>query len=176
MITWMTRMSYLDTAADLDSDMLMQLAQESSELVREMLTVGENQSPTVRMWQGYEVALAAYSASMEVELATRGVFTHLHLETATLIRDLGRSDDNEYDAPPWLEDADVLRSHRSNLVRRWPEQYGNSWAKTPELWPYIWPFVSDGGYVLMLSKHDKKLLASGERVLPKKIIERIENI
>lgn len=182
MMTWMTRMSFLETAADLDTDLLVQVVSEGTELFQSMVFgIYENldpNDPVQKGWYGYEIALAAYVVAAEAELISRGVSSHAHLEIAQTIREIKQGgDDAVFDKPAWVEDPDVLRSHRSNLARRWPKSYGDSWKGTPANMPYIWPFVDEqGGYRLMLSKADKALLASGERSLPTTIKKRIENL
>lgn len=183
MITVLTRQSLLDTARDLETELLCQIEEESAAMVLGMLTTYDEedfQHPTVKMWVGYEVALAAYSVACSVELSTRGVHTSLHLSVSEIIMKLRRTEsDADFEMPPWINDLDVLRSHRSNLLRRAPEHYDTAWRGTPENWPYIWPFIdedADAGYKLFVSRHDKTLLASGERTLPESVKKRIENL
>jgi hypothetical protein len=179
MITWMTRASFLDSAADMHTDHLAQLLHEGSDLLGGLVYgVYEEQDPgqpAGKGWYGYEVALAAYLAAANAELSTRGVSDHHHLAIANIVQDLRRTDTVEFDKPAWIEDTDVLRSHRSNMMRRWPKIY--NWKGTPPNMPYVWPVVDDGGgYTLVLSRHDKALLASGDRKLPSDIKNRIENL
>jgi hypothetical protein len=181
MITWFTHMSMFDSAAALE---LPQLAQsfEHAEAMFNILVFDEapdveaavNHLPLLRMWIGYETYLAAYAAACAVTLVSHGVTaTARALALAQSVEALRRGGDPAPLAvPPWLSDVDVLRSHRSNLMRRWPESY--SWPKTPSDLPYLWPVVDDeGGYALKLSKYDRELIAKGERTLPRSIAERI---
>ena len=41
--------------------------------------------------------------------------------------------------PPWMGDKAFHLSHRSNLVRKLPERYGELWPDVPPDLPYIWP-------------------------------------
>jgi len=178
-MTWLTRASLLDTASDLETDLLFQTMEESIVLLTDLVYESDTREETLahpvsKMWMGYEKSLAAYAAAISFELHTRGVAGQQHLTAKSVANALG---DDEFMLPPWLGDADVLRSHRSNLARRWPEQYSELWAQTPARMPYVWPFVDeDGGYGLFVSKYDRDLLASGERVLPASIKKRIENL
>lgn len=180
MMTWLTRMSFLETARDLETPLLAQGVKETSELTHALLlgdTNGLENHPLVRMWNGYEVALAGYSAALNLELATRGVLDTTHLRLTQLVRNLRNNEDAPFMPPTWLEDTDILRSHRSNMVRRWPDDYKSTWKGTPELMPYLWPFVDENGsYEIMVSKEDKKLLASGERKLSPAIKKRVFNL
>lgn len=186
MMTWLTRMSLLDSVEDLNTPLLAQVATESHELLHQMLTgralddeleIPDNH-PVSRMWLGHEVALAVYCSAASAELNRRAVGNGMHLSVVRLITELRRSEDATFEHPSWLFDTDLLRSHRSNLARRWPTEYGQKWSGTPERWPYLWPFPTDedGSYGLFLSGHDKKLLASGERVLPKSVQQKVENL
>lgn len=184
MMTWLTRMSIFDSAEDLALPQLAQAHRESEALFYELVfgisdedaddPVGPAPVPLIGMWRGYEAALAAYSVACATLMVSHGVSTGIRtLEMANTITELRQSGDPvPYEPPPWLQDIDVLMSHRSNLMRRWPEAY--SFPRNPKDMPYLWPVVDDdGGYVLKLSKYDRGLLASGERSLNKKIMERI---
>lgn len=177
MITWMTRASFLDSAADLEDSLLIQTLREGCDmlggLVYGMYEDQDPSQPAARGWYGYEPALCAYLAALNVELTTRGISEHSHLGLADTVRDMGA--EGAFEKPAWIEDIDVLRSHRSNLMRRWPSTY--DWKRTPPMMPYVWPIADDsGGYSLVLSKRDKALLASGERKLPSDIKNRIDNL
>lgn len=184
MMTWMTRMSLFDSAQDLELDQLVVAHKESYALFMELVygepdeTIVVNgeigaPAPLRFMWEGYEVALAGLSVAYAAQLVALGVnAVQTSLTLAETVKELRRNEDAPFEMPPWIQDIDVLTSHRSNLLRRWPESY--SWPRTPRLMPYLWPVCDDdGGYVLKLSKYDKGLLASGERALPASILERI---
>lgn len=181
---WLTRASLFDSAQDLELPELC-VAQEASQSLFNELLFDEPYPghaaapvPLVRMWQGYEIALAGYSVACLATMVSFGVLGYSRaLVMAQAVAQLRRSseDGEPMVMPPWLSDADVLRSHRSNLVRRFPERYSGKWPRTLQLMPYVWPTVDDdGGYVLKLSKYDRGLLATGERALPKGILERIQ--
>lgn len=183
MITWMTRMSLLDTADDLESSLSFQTITQGLSLLRSMVHddgVYEDSRPEFRMWEFYESALAAYLVALEASMSQRGVFPFQHFRVVQTLKDLHKVDSEaQFELPPWISDTDVLRSHRSNLVRRWPKEYGSLWRGTPKSMPYIWPFIDRSQptqYNLFVSSHDKKLLQSGERTLPKDIRERISNL
>lgn len=181
MMTWMTRMSFFDSAEDLALPQLALATRESESLFNEMV-FGEHDpelsaapAPLRMMWQGYEAALAAYSVVCSTILVSHGVTNGIRsLEIANTIKEMRRGDDPvPFEQPPWLQDIDFLMSQRSNLMRRWPDAY--SFPRNPKDMPYLWPIVDDdGGYVLKLSKYDRDLLAKGERRLPKTVMERIQ--
>jgi hypothetical protein len=175
-------MSFLDTAEDLDLRALAQQHKEASELLQDMAYdeqefVAANH-PVRRMWTGYEVALGVYVACMGVELTRRGIIRGLDsLQLSKPIEELRRDYGQEFDLPPWFSDQDIMRSHRSNLIRRYPADYSKHWKGTPANLPYLWPVVDEeGGYKIMLSKRDKELIAEGERDLPATIKKKVSNL
>lgn len=181
---WLTRAGLFDSALDLELPELC-VAQETSQSLFEELLLGAPTTghaaasvPLSRMWQGYEIALAGYSVAYlatMVSFGVNGASRALVLAQAVARMRVASEDGEPMVMPPWLSDIDVLRSHRSNLVRRFPERYAEAWPRNPPLMPYLWPIVDDdGGYVLKLSKYDRGLLATGERALPKSILERIQ--
>lgn len=199
-MTWFTRISWFDTMTDLHTALLLQQNDDAVEAVGKMIfpllqeghIAGGRKyyasyddpdfanHPVARMWAGYETALAAYGAVSCVESVVRGYAqSGKGLKISGMISAVRWETRSEapMELPPWKEDTDVLRSHRSNLVRRFPSHYSDVWSEAPEGWPYIWPFVDeDGGYGLFVSRHDRELLASGERKLPKDVKKRIENL
>ena len=181
MMTWFTRISILDSLEDLELPQLAVAAQEAEALFYEMVygvdhdELGPAPKPLTMMWTGYEPALAAYAVAANAVLVRYGVTSGIRsLEIANTVQELRRDGDPmEFVSPPWMEDIDFLMSHRSNLMRRWPESY--SFPRNPKDMPYLWPIVDDdGGYQLKLSKYDRDLLAKGERSLPKSVMERID--
>lgn len=181
-MTWITRMSLFDSAADLELPQLALAQRESESLFNELVFGEPNEehgsapAPLVGMWIGYEAALAAYSVACAITLVGHGVSSGVRsLEMANTLTQLRRNGDPApFEMPPWIEDIDFLMSHRSNLMRRWPDVY--KFPRNPTDMPYLWPIVDDdGGYVLKLSKYDRGLLAKGERKLSKTIMERIES-
>lgn len=180
MMTWVTRMSLFDSAEDLALPQLLLAMRESESLFNELVfgeadeEHGSAPVPLIGMWRGYEGALAGYAVACASVAVGHGVSNGVRsLEIANTIKDLRRTGDPvPFEMPPWLQDIDVLMSHRSNLLRRWPEAY--SFPRNPKDMPYLWPIVDDdGGYILKLSKYDQGLLANGERRLPNKVMERI---
>jgi len=172
-ITWHTQIAYGSSASNLDDRRLGVQKDEVLALLDD-LTIGDGKelAPVHRMWVGYEYALCIYGMFHCMEWTiNRGFTDKVFWTLGRAVQELGGS----YEAPPWLKDKDVIRSHRSNLMRRWPRHY--NWPGTPENLPYIWPIVDyDGGYQLMVAKEDRELLAVGERTIPKRMRERIANL
>ena len=85
--------------------------------------------PVVKMWRGYENALAYYLNTCITEWIRRGFKNNM--EYAVI--------DGEIKWPPWLGNEEFHASHRSNLLRKDSPFYGKySWLE-PSTLPYVWP-------------------------------------
>lgn len=114
------------------------------------ITHGWRNHPAVKMWRGYEIALAWYGLVICEEWIRRGFHdTCLEKIRRFLPRQLrGRFISRtaaQYflhgpnSRPPWLGSRKFHASHRSNLLRKDPTYYGRfGWTQGPGL-PYIWP-------------------------------------
>jgi len=86
--------------------------------------------PAVKMWFGYSDALALYHNAMIAEWKSRGFqnnmsFIPIHNSKVTF--------------PHWLGNYYFHSSHRSNLMRKFPEHYGlYLWSEDASS-PYLWP-------------------------------------
>lgn len=94
--------------------------------------------PAVLMWFGYETALCKYGYAICDEWINRGYIDNTkskilehdwhYLNLYTLIK-----------YPLWLGNEDFHKSHRSNLLRKYPEYYRKFWPDESDDLPYIWP-------------------------------------
>lgn len=183
MITWMVNKSIFDSLESLDLPELVLAKRKGFALLESLLGKNDDEfgAPIVAMWQGFEPALAAYVAatsavliqkfeiSGDAEGANNGSGA---LGVSSLMKEARRHEGLPFEAPSWFEDVDILRSHRSNLMRRFPSRY--NFPQNQKDMPYLWPFVQeDGSYIIRISKHDREMLKSGERSLSKSILERI---
>ncbi|MBK8246369.1 MAG: MSMEG_6728 family protein [Gemmatimonadetes bacterium] len=177
------------TMADLDDARLGKQRLETLQILRTLNgdTDGYANHPAVQMWAGYEPALILYGLFVCHEWRiVRGRSDKLWGDFAQMAHECGMLDVEKRfnkegkvsavymdgttpEDPPWLKDRWVLRSHRSNLMRKAPHIYGDKYDGTPENMPYLWPVIDPmktEGYYLRLSKPDMARLATGERVLP----------
>lgn len=107
---------------------------------------GWRHHPAAKQWKGYEEALAAYGVAICREWCRRG-----HADTCEVkIRDelaqlgittvRGQAELATAGAlPPWLGDEAFHRSHRSSLLNKDPEWYGDVFTDVPPDLPYVWP-------------------------------------
>lgn len=93
--------------------------------------------PCVRMWRGHASFLGVYGIYICEEWLRRG-YKDEQLAKITKLKDEGVFEQRAY-VPSWFGDEDFHASHRSNLLRKNPEFYGQyGWAESPDL-EYVWP-------------------------------------
>ncbi len=88
--------------------------------------------PACQMWSGHIGALALYGAVNCRVILDRGwndntlpFFEHVLSQHDTT-------------PPAWMGDPDFHAAHRSSLVRKYPEYYGETFSEPPDL-EYVWP-------------------------------------
>ena len=100
---------------------------------------GWRNHPAVRMWRGYELALADYGFAICNEWKSRGYKDTCREKIGFIESYLMEGDIKYRKLPPWLGDEKFHASHRSNLLRKKPEYYKQfNWAE-PDNLPYVWP-------------------------------------
>lgn len=95
------------------------------------LSGGWKNHPAVRMWRNHKTALICYYNTMLYEWQRRGyknkVLSYEKYEAGTLV------------IPEWIGNEKFHASHRSNLLRKDPEWYGQFGWNEPNDLPYVWP-------------------------------------
>lgn len=139
--------SFAGNAEVLDRQRLGKQRVEGLQILRTLkgITHGWANHPAVRMWDGYEDALGYYTITICNKWTSYGYKDTCankvrellpHLRPITLhyepIRGTVR-------LPEWLDDPEVMLSHKSNLVRKKPSHYGFIWPDVPDDLPYKWP-------------------------------------
>jgi hypothetical protein len=109
------------------------------------LSKGWANHPAVKMWEGYEEALAKYTACICDEWVWRGYQDTVKekVEKMFPLVDLDLPI-QRFNLPNFLFDMDVAISHRSNLIRKDPAYYGPLWVGVPNDLPYKWPVPKAG--------------------------------
>lgn len=93
---------------------------------------GWQNHPAVKMWRGYEVALARYGLAICNEWKSRG-----YKDTcADKIRPYCYGKRAKY--PKWLGSRKFHLSHKSNLIRKNPEHYRYYFDVSSDI-EYVWP-------------------------------------
>ena len=103
---------------------------------------GWTNHPATKMWRGYERGLVRYALAMcrrwvalgYADSCRQSLLTVAEAEFGPGLRVVATAP-----MPPWLDDARVQISHRSNLVRKKPEHYGPIWPEVRNDLPYLWP-------------------------------------
>jgi hypothetical protein len=182
MQTFLCYLRHSRTMADLDDARLNKQCVETLQILRVLRGEqdGYSNHPAVRMWEGYEPALLVYGLCACYEWRVkRKHSTTIWGQLAEIAGDYWdpanlEGDISDYEPPPWMKDVWILRSHRSNLIRKAPHIYGPKYEGTPENMPYLWPAWDDDvdkGYRLVLSRADRERVETGERNLPDTLIE-----
>lgn len=153
MQTFLPHPSFVESARCLDRQRLGKQRVECLQLLRALLGLSKGWAnhPAARMWRGCEMALAEYGIDVCVEWMARGYadscwnkinsLVGLHLSHSIVVGGSTLPDGHpkKYDYPTWLGDPAFHAAHRSNLLRKDPEWYGQfEWTELPTL-PYVWP-------------------------------------
>jgi hypothetical protein len=94
--------------------------------------------PVTRMWRGYEPQLAEYGITMCEEWINRGYRDSTKSKIEWHL-DMASSGDFTLEKPRWFGDPVFHDAHKSNLLRKDPEYYGQFGWTVPNDLPYIYP-------------------------------------
>src|SRR5574337_1535503 len=135
MQTFLPYADFEKSAAILDRKRLGKQRVEAM-MVLDMLTDPDKQSrwrnhPCVRMWAGYEWALAEYIHAMCDEWIRRGYTDNIKIRI--------EMPPHQTIMPHWIGNRWFHRSHQSNLLRKDPVYYGQFFKNVEPDLPYLWP-------------------------------------
>lgn len=110
---------------------------EGRQLVNAVNSVGGwSNHPAVKMWKDHAPQLRLYTDFCIREWEKRGYKNNMTYEHNPVILDLCFEN---YRMPSWFGDEAFHASHRSNLLRKDPEYYGQfGWTESHDL-EYVWP-------------------------------------
>jgi hypothetical protein len=94
--------------------------------------------PCTQMWKNHPEALVAYSLDICREWQLRGYKDTCYEKIRNLAEDQGWDLDQWWSNPDWLGNEKVHASHRSNLLRKLPEYYGEFGWTEPDDLLYVW--------------------------------------
>lgn len=100
-------------------------------------TYGWQNHPAVKMWCGYKRQLLDYGLAICKEWKQRGFNDTCASKMIMLVDNVEELTDLV--GPTWLGDKSFHASHRSNLLRKDPQWYGQFGWTEPDNLPYIWP-------------------------------------
>jgi hypothetical protein len=138
MQTFLPCATFVESAQALDRQRLGKQRVEAKQILQALgkTSGGWVNHPAVKMWRGYETALAYYGFIVCEEWVRRGYRDTL----MPWFYDIVNTDRLTWEFPWWWKDSIDLRlSHQSNLIRKMPEHYGPLFPGVPDDLPYIWP-------------------------------------
>ncbi len=94
---------------------------------------GWQSHPATKMWRGYNECLALYHDRCLEEWRNRG---HKHKHSYMILTIQVTANLLE---PRWLGNPQFHLSHKSNLIRKYPEYYRPKWPDVPDDIEYVWP-------------------------------------
>lgn len=96
--------------------------------------------PARLMWRHYEGSLVLYTLAMCDEWTARGFDDSIKAQVLDLADKYGWHSPR---LPIWMDDQNVLDSHKGNLYRKLPEHYGQwagvTWTACHSRCDYWWP-------------------------------------
>ena len=158
MQTFLPYRQFARSARCLDRQRLGKQRVECWDLIRVNLGASPRQGwinhPAARMWREHVDALGLYYSVVCQEWISRGYKQYTWYPYDSQLRPRRPTDIDltfqrhmardwrpvaKIVMPPWLGREDFHASHRSNLLRKDPEWYGQwGWTESPDL-PYVWP-------------------------------------
>lgn len=137
MQTFLPYSSFVDSAKVLDQRRLGKQRVECLQILNCMTdpSKGWQNHPATKMWRGHGAVLVEYGLAITQEWIYRGYKDTCYEKIESKLEFLS----DETDIPSWLGDYSLHISHRSNLVRKFPEHYGLYWPEIPDNIPYVWP-------------------------------------
>jgi hypothetical protein len=131
MQTFLPHRSFTETMRCLDYRRLGKQRVEAMQILNALTgkSLGWRNHPAVLMWKGHESSLRMYLRCAILEWKRRGYRNTMAIP---------RADRCSRRKPPWLTSA-LIRSHRSNLLRKDGAYYGRFRWKVADDLPYVWP-------------------------------------
>ena len=94
---------------------------------------GWKNHPAREMWRGHEQALVVYGCAVCSVWKARGYKDTCFEKIANF------TTNEQITLPNWIGRDDIHLSHKSNLIRKYPEYYKPLWPDIPDNLEYIWP-------------------------------------
>ena len=138
MQTFLPYKDFAQSAAVLDRQRLGKQRVETLQVMNALIDpmYGWRNHPAVKMWRGYASALLRYQEAVCNEWTSRGYKDTCLDKTRLAVAQSGLMLDDIM--PDWLGNEDIHRSHRSNLLRKFPEHYAQYFDDVDNL-EYVWP-------------------------------------
>ena len=142
MQTFLPYSDFDKSASVLDMKRLGKQRVETLQIMKAILdpTYGWQNHPAVNMWRDHILSLMEYQAAICAEWTGRGYKDTCLEKSFALIEE--QKPHYRIVKPSWLGDEQVHLSHQSNLLRKFPEHYGQYFDNVPNNLEYIWPEVA----------------------------------
>lgn len=133
MMTFVTSDNVVECARSLDRSRLGKQRVEAYQILRTLkgLSLGWKNHPAVKMWKGYEEALAVYMNAMIDEWIARGYKNTMQKEIVH----------GAPSFPWWFYWTPLHNSHKASLNRKMPEYYKFDVSERFMTHGYIWPHM-----------------------------------
>lgn len=143
MQTFLPYPRFLQSAACLDNKRLGKQRVEVMQILNTILGYSEGwkNHPAVKMWRPYPLALAEYGRICCDEWMSRNKRDNLKFQF-DIFTVVAQNRGHKYYEPLFMGNLEFHNSHRSNLLRKYPEWYSQfNWSVSDDL-PYVWPTQS----------------------------------
>lgn len=140
MMTFLPYADFAESAVVLDNKRLGKQRVEVLQILRMLAdTTGRwKNQPIVKMWRGYEPALALYGVFICKAWTAKGFkdtcFDKIMYERAK------HFSHREFEMPVWFGNMQFHLSHQAMLLKKKPEYYSEFFTNVPKFDDYIWPF------------------------------------
>jgi hypothetical protein len=138
MQTFLPYPDYAASAKVLDRQRLGKQRVENLQIIKALLdpTYGWQNHPAVKMWRGHIISLLDYQAAICSEWVGRGYKDTCLDKSFALLNEYGG--ELRIIRPYWMGNMEIHTSHQSNLMRKFPEHYGQ-YFDVPNDLEYVWP-------------------------------------
>lgn len=139
--TFLPYSNFRQSAECLDNRRLGKQRIEAMQILKALIdsSYGWQNHPAVRMWRGYEYSLVRYGLTICHFWMDRGFKDTCEGKIYDISLKLRERENLVTSNPPWLGREDFHLSHRSNLLRKYPEHYRIHFPDVPDNLPYVWP-------------------------------------
>jgi hypothetical protein len=139
MQTFLPFSDFHKSAKCLDGKRLWKQRVETMQILQTLSGVsqGWKSHPAVKMWRGHEGVLLNYQAAVIAEGLARGYKDNVCWDKSVAAYDM--IGEPRIDIPEWLGNNVVHASHRSNLLKKHPDWYGQFGWSEPNNLDYFWP-------------------------------------
>lgn len=138
MQTFLPYPNYAKSAEVLDMKRLGKQRVETYQILRRLAGItngtGWANHPAVKMWEGHGLHLIQYNIAICEEWIGRGYKDTVLDKTLSLIGYF----QEQTEPPSIIGNREFHKSHKSNLLRKYPEHYKKYFKNVPDDLPYIW--------------------------------------